>query len=254
MKCQECGKDFTPLFCNQSRGFGKFCSKVCYTTYHGKAMRSGEHKCPKPKKVYKFICKTCGREFERDGHTAHRNKYCSVECMNKRFSGKDHPRYNKQPVNCSFCGKELNRSPCYTRNKWGNFCSLECKGKWMAENVKGESHPQWQGGISFEPYCPLFNDSFKERVRAFFDNRCVLCGAEEDACVEKLHVHHVQYNKSACCDESPKRFVALCRSCHTKTNHNRDEYAEMFLNLITTKYQGRSYFTVEEWAKLNGMS
>jgi hypothetical protein len=121
----------------------------------------------------------------------------------------------------------------------------------MAVHIVGKNNHNWQGGISYEPYCPLFNKSFKNRVRAFFDNKCVLCGKEETEETERLHVHHVEYNKQTCCDDSHKRFVPLCRGCHSKTNHNRDHYSKIFIELIDTKYQGRSYFTVEEWELLN---
>jgi len=245
MKCKTCNKEFTPSFGNLAKGYGTFCSRECFYAYRSTAMKSGEYKCPKPKKIYTFTCIHCGKEFTRDGHTAHRNKYCSVECSRKHKVGEMHPRYNKSVVTCVQCGRELLRSPCYTRKGWGNFCSHDCKGKWMQEHITGENHPLWEGGKSFEPYCPLFNDSFKERVRAFFDYTCLLCGDTQNG--EKLHVHHVDANKQTCCDDSPKIFVSLCRSCHTKVGHKKDYYVPMFHEMVQTKYHGRSYFTTEEW-------
>jgi hypothetical protein len=117
-----------------------------------------------------------------------------------------------------------------------------------------ENHPNWQGGKSFEPYCKKFNESFRERVRAFFDYTCQLCGDKQDATPTKLHVHHIAYNKQTCCDNSPHMFVPLCQRCHLKTNANRLEYETLFTKLITEKYHGRSYFTMEEWDKAHGKS
>jgi hypothetical protein len=100
----------------------------------------------------------------------------------------------------------------------------------------------------------MFNNSFKARVRAYFKNTCVQCGTPQNG--EKLHVHHVHYNKSSCCDQNvPKMFVTLCRSCHTKTNHgDREEWRKHFEQLIISSYGGRSYYTQEEWDKMRGIT
>lgn len=39
-------------------------------------------------------------------------------------------------------------------------------------DFKGEKHPNWLGGISFEPYCIKFNDKYKNYVRNLFGNEC----------------------------------------------------------------------------------
>jgi len=252
MKCKNCEKEFQPTPSNAMRGFGLYCSKECYFEYRRKSFTDGKP-MGKKKKIYKFICKSCGKEFERNGHDKHNNKFCSCECSQKFRSGRNHQGYNKETIRCAECGNEILRVPSRIGKvkSWGAFCSHDCKAKWMSKHIRGENHPQWQGGKSFEPYCPLFNKSFKERVRAFFDYTCQLCGDPQGK--EKLHVHHIVYNKQTCCDESPKMFVPLCRSCHTKTNHNRDDYMEKFTKLITEKHNSRSYFTVEEWNTINGI-
>jgi len=121
--------------------------------------------------------------------------------------------------------------------------------KKMSIAQSGPNYPNWQGGISFEPYCPKFNNEFKERVRAFFEYRCVECGSSQAE--EKLHVHHVTYNKKVCCDNSIPLFVPLCRNCHTKTNHNREYWYQHFTELIMTKYGGKCYLSKEEMEAIN---
>jgi len=103
----------------------------------------------------------------------------------------------------------------------------------------GENHPNWQGGIAFEPYCPKFNDKFKERVRAFFGYICVECGTPEKG--ERLHIHHVNFNKETCCDNSTPLFVPLCRSCHGKTGHNRPFWQYWFTEMINLTYGGHCW-------------
>ncbi len=119
-----------------------------------------------------------------------------------------------------------------------------------ALTLVGEKSLGWKGGISFEPYCPKFNDDLKKRVRSYFENRCTLCGIHEHNLKTKLCVHHVEYNKQACCDGLPVHFAALCRSCHAKTNKDRRRWEAMLHRVIDEIYNGRSYYTKEEYTEL----
>lgn len=120
------------------------------------------------------------------------------------------------------------------------------KTNWVRSDHLGKNASNWRGGISFEPYCPKFNDEFKERVRLFFKRECIICGKSEYDSHEKLCVHHVEYNKQACCDGKPVHFAALCRSCHSKTNGNREWWEDIIHRIIDEIYDGRSYYTKEE--------
>lgn len=130
----------------------------------------------------------------------------------------------------------------------GNTKSCGC---YHIESITGKNNSHWLGGISFEPYCPKFNDDLKKRIRAFFDNRCVLCGKTSESNGKKLDCHHVEYNKQACCDGKPVHFAALCRSCHDMTRKDRDRWEEMLHRVINEVYGGKSYFTKEEYVNLN---
>ena len=93
-----------------------------------------------------------------------------------------------------------------------------------------EKNPMWKGGISYEPYCIKFNDDLKERVRKFFDRRCYLCDKTEIENGQRLSVHHVNYDKTVCCNDIKPLFVPLCKKCHNKTNSNR-EYWQVFFTI-----------------------
>lgn len=113
----------------------------------------------------------------------------------------------------------------------------------MVGKYSGENSPTWKGGISFEPYCPKFNRSFKKRVRDFFGNKCVLCGKTEEENNKKLCVHHVNYDKRVCCNDNEKLFVILCNSCHSKTNSEREYWDLLFRELIFERYNGQCYLS-----------
>lgn len=105
------------------------------------------------------------------------------------------------------------------------------------ERYRLQNNPMWKGGISFEPYCPKFNNEFKERVRKFFNYTCQICNKFGN------NIHHVNYDKMVCCNDVKPLFINLCRSCHQKTNHNRECWEEFFTNKIILEYDGKCYLS-----------
>ena len=97
---------------------------------------------------------------------------------------------------------------------------------------RGSDAPSWNGGSSFEPYCPKFNNTFKESIREKFGRVCFLCPTTEEENGRKLSVHHVQYEKNCLCDDIKCEFVPLCDSCHGKTNHNREHWEALILEKL----------------------
>lgn len=110
-----------------------------------------------------------------------------------------------------------------------------------AKRYTGEKASNWKGGISFEPYCPKFNDEFKERVRNFFGRKCVECQIIEEKLGKKLSVHHVNYDKMMCCNDVKPLFVALCNPCNSHANANRKYWEKHFTKIINEKYGGNCY-------------
>ena len=138
---------------------------------------------------------------------------------------------------------------------------------------------QWYGSVTYkEPkkYCVLFNSDFKERCIAYWGNKSVLSSktrAENGKKNRQLTVHHVYYQKKACCewDEDlqgyyaminlgtvrnpniirhnikgdPNKFVVLTNSEHATTNHDKLKWVELFEDLIENQ-GGKCYFTKEE--------
>jgi hypothetical protein len=110
----------------------------------------------------------------------------------------------------------------------------------------GSKHYNWQDGKSYEPYCPKFNENLKKRIRAFFNNECILCGKTKEENNQNMSCHHVEYDKKACCDGKLVHFATLCQSCHSKTNHERARWENMLHIIIDYIYEGKSYYTKKE--------
>lgn len=139
----------------------------------------------------------------------------------------------------------------------------------------------WYGCVTYrspEKYCVLFNNEFKERCRAFDGYKSVISGVPEDQHIvngkqRKLSVHHVYYQKKACCewDEDangyyvminlgtrrqknvvrydikgdPNKFVTLTHAENTMVEFDKLKWIKFFEELIESR-GGKCYFTKEE--------
>lgn len=155
------------------------------------------------------------------------NKYKISKALKGKYTGENHSQWKggKITIQCKQCSVKKEVFP--SRGKY-EFCSNECKHEYQ----QGEHHPNWKGGISFEPYCPKFNEVFKESIREKFNRTCFLCPTTEAKNGQKLSVHHVSYDKNCLCDDLDCEFVPLCIRCHTKTNYNRTYWENLILNKL----------------------
>jgi hypothetical protein len=203
-------------------------------------------------------CPNFGKTFTEE----HKAKIAAAQMGEKNHNygktGKNSANYGKHPTNetkekiakslrgekNSLYGKTGKKHPMY-----GYKFSAEQRQK-MSDTRRLEKHHNWQGGISFEPYCPKFNDDLKRRIRSFFDYECVLCNKSTEENKQQLSCHHVEYSKLACCDGKPVYFAALCIRCHTITNYDRPRWEAMLHRIIDEIYGGRSYWTKDEYREL----
>lgn len=76
-----------------------------------------------------------------------------------------------------------------------------------------------QGWISFKPYSFEWTSSLRRSIRERDKYLCNICSKYGN------NVHHIDYNKKNC---NPNNLITLCRSCHSKTNHNREKWKKYF--------------------------
>jgi len=93
--------------------------------------------------------------------------------------------------------------------------------------ISGENHPHWRGGISNNKYSIKFNKEIKELIRKRDNYTCQLCGVSECECLNKLPIHHIDYNKQNCL---PSNLLSLCGSCNSKVNWQRKKWTKYFRN------------------------
>jgi hypothetical protein len=153
--------------------------------------------------------------------------------------------------NCPKCGTNVTCRKYIIDGADEYYDKVYCSKKCYLSDEKEEFEP-FRGGISFETYCKKFNPEFKSRVRAFFGYKCVECGITEKEDGRKMSVHHVNYEKTACCDEETlPLFSTLCKKHHAMSNHNREYWNEHLEKIINDKYGGKCYFTKLEMSENN---
>ncbi len=102
----------------------------------------------------------------------------------------------------------------------------------MSDKRKMNKNPNWNGGSSFEPYSPEFNKELKQLILERNNYKCQ--NPNCDGNHKKLHVHHIDYDKT---NNDPKNLITLGVSCHAKTNgkNNRTYWTEFYQNIMENK-------------------
>lgn len=95
----------------------------------------------------------------------------------------------------------------------------------LSESHKMEKHWNWLGGKSFEPYNIYWTRILIESIRERDSYACQICGKKQTD--RELSIHHIDYNKLNC---NTNNLITLCKSCHTKTNYNRNYWIKYFNN------------------------
>ena len=102
----------------------------------------------------------------------------------------------------------------------------------MSENhadFKGEKSPNWRGGLSKLPYCPIWTKWLKEEIKERDNHHCQNPDCKS---INLLGVHHIDYDKKNC---SANNLITLCRSCNSKANTNREYWKEFYSDILGAK-------------------
>lgn len=96
-----------------------------------------------------------------------------------------------------------------------------------SERMSGEKSPFWRGGININKYPRDWTKTLKRSIRERDNYVCRICNATQNDAT--FQVHHIDYNKLNC---NPNNLITLCRSCHSRTNHNRKFWIKYFKNTL----------------------
>jgi hypothetical protein len=104
-------------------------------------------------------------------------------------------------------------------------------------NNSGSGNQQWRGGISFEPYCPIWKDvKYKTDIKNRDGDICLnpYCNRTD----KNFVVHHVDYDKKNC---APQNLITVCNSCNSRANKDRKWHTEWYRTILSRRYAYRDY-------------
>jgi len=152
------------------------------------------------------------------------------EALKNKYMGKNNPSFKgdkaitRKKYYCTDCLKKgIKTEICY--NTWKNG-----QGRCSVCSHTGDLSAYWKGGKSFEPYPIKWTKILKESIRQRDNHQCQICGKLENG--RKLDVHHIDYIKE---NLNPDNLISLCKSCHMRSNTNRETYIEFFRILSKEK-------------------
>lgn len=209
--CEYCGKIFLVKPCKKETA--RFCSYSCRSKVI--SPKSAEHWKYNGGSI-KFNCSVCGKEtVRRRGITGGTYQYCSSKCSNIA-------KIKKIQITCKNCNKEFFITQSHYK-RGSRFCSHRCSSEYLSGN---NSH-RWKGGERGRKYYPKeWNNTFKRMIRERDNYTCAVC--KQDG----KDVHHINYVKM---DTTPENCITLCKSCHARTNSNREYWQEYFQKLMLRK-------------------
>jgi 5-methylcytosine-specific restriction endonuclease McrA len=105
-------------------------------------------------------------------------------------------RKNGEDISCSYCNKKFYRSKLrMNKNKWGNFCSSSCWGKWHSQNITGEQASNFKGARK-EKACLVCGKSFKTYINSRFCSRQCSGISQRKRIILKCDFCHKEFTKT----------------------------------------------------------
>lgn len=152
------------------------------------------------------ICNYCNKEFKtHPSQIKYRGgKFCSRACYDASR------RIQKI---CAVCGKSYSFGRKHRSNKNSKYCSSFCQ----HIGFRGEHYKENRSTY------PTEFKKIRLEIIKLQNGKCLICGKNADC------VHHINYDKQDSCSLN---LVLLCRSCHTKTNYDRDFWETRINHII----------------------
>lgn len=198
--------------------------KISKANVNKKKSEKTKQKISKAKKGQRNSIKT---EFKKGQYWRQYRTKESYRLMGLKMKGRKLSEETKEKIRKFNIGKKLSDK---TKKKISKYNKAVGR---RPPVMRKEKHPNWQGGISFEPYSPEFNLQLKRKIKKRDNFTCQECGKSEKELKQKLCIHHIDYDKK---NNNKNNLVSLCRSCHTKTNFKRKDWTKYFNNKINEKF------------------
>lgn len=221
VNCKTCGKSFERFLShvnNPRLKSGPFCSRSCASLSLRQGAKNGNYKGG----PVSLMCVACGVQFNVRPGAATSSKYCSAECRGKMQKG--HVRQLPDHT-CAACGALFRPS-----RRTARYCSDVCRQAGHGGVIKLSRSGLYVRASSAEPYPAGWSKRVTTFIRDRDGNVCRLCGVSENGNGRKLHVHHIDFDRS---NLSQENLITLCYRCHGKCHGGSKNRAERRLKLET---------------------
>ena len=162
--------------------------------------------------------------WNKGKHLIHSGSFKKGHIGYKASSGKHLSEIAKEKLRIINLGNHRDKK---TKDKISNTMKIKNIKPKVIYYGCGEKAPNWQGGLSFEPYSIEFNRRLKEFILSRDRYTCQLCGQIQNG--HRHCIHHIDYDKKNC---NPSNLITLCNKCHGKTNSNRNYWNNYFKEKI----------------------
>lgn len=207
-------KLITKIYKNSKQKLELICPRghVCFINWNSWQQGRG---CPICTGNRKHTIEFIKSEFEKEGWTCTSTEYIN-SCSKLGY----------------ICPKGHHGTISWGHWQEGKSCSI-C----AIINKSGPNHYNWKGGISYEPYCPIWKDKeYAESIKQRDGYKCMnpCCSSKNP---DDLTRHHINYDKQDC---RLKNIITACRSCNGGANYNR-EFHEAWYKAIMYRRYGYTY-------------
>jgi len=198
------------------------------------------------------ICEYCSKKYTVPQYRSNTSKFCSNICRHKWFRPSEEEKIRiSNKLKWVKLSQERRKAisewhkGLIPGNKWKHYklpqfseehrkkIGLSSKGRKYTEEInmkkwlKLEKHPLWKWWITNKPYSTDWTNTLRRSIRERDRYTCQLCTEQQWDCA--FDIHHIDYDKLNC---NPTNLITLCRSCHMKTNTNREYRKSIFTNNI----------------------
>jgi endogenous inhibitor of DNA gyrase (YacG/DUF329 family) len=215
VKCDNCGVE---LEREPAEVFDtNFCDSDCQYEYQSGESHHRYNSVVRP-------CSNCGNELERNvSHVSENGPFCDHSCygewLSENRSGTDSYRWERQEVECEWCGETFYKQRDQIEERPNHFCTHECYQDYQREN----SHPvdlvdTVRNSLSDTRWQYVADDYRNDGNKV-----CKMCGCVPGP--QSHDVHHIVPIVSGGSNHECN-LMTLCDHCHGKAEQFVRQYPE----------------------------